>query len=37
MCVGADGATDFPDADALERLSQSLFRSTEFVEHQRQL
>ena len=37
MRVRADGATDFPDADALDRLSQSLFRSTEFVEHERQL
>jgi len=37
MSMCADCTTDFADADPFERLGQAFFRSTEFVEHQRQL
>src|SRR5205823_7853408 len=37
MCVGADRTADFADANSLESLRQAFLRSTEFVEHEREL
>ena len=36
MCMCADCAAKFADANALERLHQPLLGATEFIEHQRE-